>query len=110
EDAALGTVYRIASALDDATGGLFAVADGMGGGEHGETASKTVLECLTGAPAGGLTVPRLASLAEAQTWFSAVATEARARIIAQFGTANINVGSTMVAALVQGTEVLVANV
>ncbi len=95
--------------------GLFAVADGIGGNEAGEIASQAAVCCLADEAMGKIFHPVIgqADLSEAdpETWLKQIALTANQVILGlrHQAATEINMGCTLTAALVWGTQAFVVN-
>lgn len=94
-----------------AAGGIFVVADGMGGHSAGEVASKMAIdEIYKGAVAQWATVENTVLPDDVRQIFQAWIKNANAKIFAEAQTRNNNMGTTLTAALVVNGMVYAANV
>ncbi|MBR6328787.1 MAG: serine/threonine-protein phosphatase [Lachnospiraceae bacterium] len=82
-------------------GGIFVVADGLGGHSHGELASVCVKDTLLQAWRGGE--------ADRAAWFSAVIAEANSRILAIQAEKNTVLKSTVVSLAIDGSHAVWAH-
>src|SRR5436190_4066683 len=106
EEAFRSDVGRQRSANEDsfyARAPLFAVADGMGGAQAGEVASRIAAESFT---------PDVKLEASPETYLRQVAEDANARIhrLAQADASRSGMGTTLTAALLDGDELSLAHV
>lgn len=83
-------------------GGLFVLADGLGGTVHGEQAAACVIDCLTAAP--------ISDEDNAIAWLQTQIDAAQAKILALQGQTHGNMKSTAVALLLRGDKAAWAHV
>ncbi len=96
----------------NAPAGLFAVADGMGGHEAGEVASRLAIQTIAQRATSQVLLPATAgeSLPDAREWLTATVTTANQRVYEQRRAAGTDMGTTLVVALVIGNTATIANV
>jgi serine/threonine protein phosphatase PrpC len=96
--------------------GLYVVADGMGGHAAGDVASGLAMSAMAENMATHLLVPQLSSALnnseafDAQLWLANAVQAANEAVYAQRQSTQTNMGTTLVAALVIGNKVHIANV
>ena len=96
--------------------GLYVVADGMGGHAAGDVASGLAISTMAENMATHLLVPQLSSAVnsneafDAQLWLANAVQAANEAVYAQRQSTGTNMGTTLVAALIIGNKVHIANV
>jgi serine/threonine protein phosphatase PrpC len=96
--------------------GLYVVADGMGGHAAGDVASGLAISTMAENMATHLLVPQLSSAVnsneafDAQLWLANAVQAANEAVYAQRQSTDTNMGTTLVAALIIGNKVHIANV
>ncbi len=92
--------------------GLFVVADGMGGHQAGDVASRLAVQSVASQAINEILVPVSASdpLPDAREWVEAAAAVANQRVYNQRKVAGTDMGTTMVMALVVGDTATIANI
>jgi serine/threonine protein phosphatase PrpC len=96
--------------------GLYVVADGMGGHAAGDVASGLAMSTMAENMATHLLVPQLSSALnnneafDAQLWLANAVQAANEAVYAQRQSTETNMGTTLVAALIIGNKVHIANV
>ena len=113
EDALLTTEMTQFTQVGGQVIGLYAVADGMGGASAGEVASKMVTETMAREVTQNIFVPRLASPGVELDYsriLKAAIEQANADVLSARTQAHTDMGSTVVAALLVGSQAHIANV
>ena len=92
--------------------GLFVVADGMGGHEAGEVASKMAIQAIARQAVSEVLSPAAASepLPDIRQWLTATALTANQAVYGQRKAAGTDMGTTLVMALLVGDMATIANV
>ncbi|HUX75298.1 MAG TPA: Stp1/IreP family PP2C-type Ser/Thr phosphatase [Anaerolineae bacterium] len=92
--------------------GLFAVADGMGGHEAGDVASRLAIQAIARRVASGVLPPAVAGepLPNARQWLTATALAANRAVYDHRKSAGTDMGTTLVMAIVVGDVATIANV
>jgi protein phosphatase len=92
--------------------GLYVVADGMGGHEAGDVASRLAVQAIAQRAVGDLMAPAVAGqpLPDSNEWLVEVAQAANRAVHDQRKTAGTDMGTTLVMALLAGDMATVANV
>jgi len=92
--------------------GLFVVADGMGGHEAGEVASKMAIQAIARQAVSEVLSPAAASepLPDIRQWLTATALTANQAVYNQRKAAGTDMGTTLVMALLVGDTATIANV
>lgn len=92
--------------------GVFCVADGMGGHQAGDVASQTAVKIIAERSAREVLAPIVTGelLPEPSRWLKETIQAANYAVYEKRQRANTDMGTTLVAALVLGTKVMLANV
>jgi len=92
--------------------GLFVVADGMGGHEAGDVASRVTIQAIAQQAVSEVLSPAAAgeSLPDARQWIAAVALTGNRAVYDQRKAIGTDMGTTLVMALVVGDTATIANV
>lgn len=90
--------------------GLYVIADGMGGHEGGEVASGLLVQAIAREAAGLLAAVAAETAVDAGAWLDAAIQAANAAVFERAHATGVDMGTTVVAALVAGNEVTIAHV
>jgi len=92
--------------------GIFVVADGMGGHEAGDVASRITVQTIAREAVEQLFAPMMAgeSLPDARQWISAAVQSANHAVYQQRKAAGTDMGCTLVMTLMAGERAIIANV
>ena len=105
----LGQVYRSVSTPI----GVYAVADGMGGHESGDVASRLAIRAIGQRALIDIMAPALVDNAppvDVEAWLKSVIEEANLAVLQQRTTSHNDMGTTLVMAAVVGSEATIAHV
>lgn len=104
----LTPVYRSASAAM----GIFVVADGMGGHDAGDVASRLTVQAITSLAVRQMLIPATAGdpLSHPSEWLQSAVQAANRSVYEQARAVGSDMGSTMVAAVLVGDAATIANV
>ncbi len=92
--------------------GLFVVADGMGGHEAGDVASRLAIQAIGQQAVNGILAPATSGepLADARQWLSATVLAANRSVYDHRKAAGTDMGTTLVMALLVGDTATIANI